>query len=417
MTELFLCIRKNVKVYKELSCYLDFINITTMSQFKNFIILILLMLAAVPVYAEDTTRFRQNQNTEFFNTINITAYGEGEILSAYDVRLILPTEGPILWGRDISEVVFGGSAAEKAIMPFNPSFSEDGRIITIPIENDFLSGETLTINGLKAKTYDKEINQSVGLDLNGDGIFDRGAHLFFITSTSVRDLISTYDPANFEATYSIEDNSVQLTWNNPPDYDFNQANLTKFITRVGKTSELQRPLGFGQINNFLDTSDLQEGDVIRYVLTAVDHYGNLSNELEQVITIGEEVIEEPVAPEPTPEPETPSEPEESDDPEINLVSRLFNYYNVRYQIKCLAATANATSSACLWSKIDMVYAQELLFRSDVDVSLSDRDLYLMALRVKWPEARYQTNCIEAVEPANTCPALERSLKRIHYFID
>lgn len=389
-----------------------------MRQFKNFIILILLVVTALPAYAaEQVTPFRQNFDTQAFNPIDITANVDGEISATHNIRLILPEAGPILWGKDTSLIEFSGSAVEKMGAVSELSFSEDMRTVVFPVESDFLAGELLTISGLKVKTYNQEFSRMLGLDSDGDMISNTDIHLFVINDSDVYDFIPPYDPYNFEADYDREGNSVHLTWNNPPDYDFNQANLTKFITRVGKTSELQRPVGSGQINDFLDTSDLQEGDVIRYVLTAVDHYGNLSNELEQNITIGEEVIEEPVEPEPTPEPETPSEPEESDDPEMNLVSRLFNYYNVRYQIKCLAATANATSSACLWSKINMVYAQELLVRSDIDVSLSAHDLYLMALRVRWPEARYQTNCIEAVEPAKTCPALERSLKRIHYFID
>lgn len=390
-----------------------------MRQFKYFIVGILLIGSVSFVYAaEQVTPFRQNFNTQVFNPIEITASTNESISATHDIRLMLPTGGPILWEKDNLLVEFSGTASEKMGSISELSFSEDMRTVVLPVEIDFLANETLIISNLKVRTYNQEFTRMLGMDVDGDGISDSDIHLIKINNSDVYDFIPPYDPYNFEAVYDIQNKNVQLSWKNPPDYDFNQINLSKFITRIGKSAEFERPVTTGQWVSYLDTADIQDGDVIRYVLFATDHYGNQSNKIEATVTIGEEEAVEPDhEPADTDEPEPTPETEESDDPEIDLVSRLFNYYNVRYQIKCLAATANATSSACLWSKIDMVYAQELLNRSDVDVSLSAHDLYLMELRVKWPEARYQTNCIEATAPAKSCPALERSLKRIHYFID
>jgi hypothetical protein len=58
-----------------------------------------------------------------------------------------------------------------------------------------------------------------------------------------------------------------------------------------------------------------------------------------------------------------------------------------------------------------------LGRSDVKIELTASDLKLMAQRIVWPEKRYQTECVEATIKAKSCPALEKSIKRVHYFVD
>ena len=125
------------------------------------------------------------------------------------------------------------------------------------------------------------------------------------------------------------------------------------------------------------------------------------------------VPEEPVVPEVEPR----AEPELTEEEEIAELNRLYNYYQVRHEIRCIGPSAIPKGSLCLWAKIDLVYTQEKTSQSDVLISLYEKDLYLMALRVKWPEMRYQTKCIEASVPDKTCKALGESLKRIHYFID
>ena len=371
-----------------------------MKYISTIFILLLAMSAVQPAYATDETSFNQNRNTEAFNTLTITAESVEDIRQEFGLNLIIPASLPILWERETGTVLFSGTAADKVVTPFSPTFSDDGYTMNIQLNADFTVGQTLIIDGLKVRTYDKEIsNRSLWLDVDGDEISDRAIHLFRINDTTRTDFIPPYDPEDFQAVYNEENDRVELSWKNPPDYDLNQMNLWRDITRDGKINE--QYVTSGMFEDYLDYN-IQMGDQITYRLWGGDDNGNLTSTLEATVSISAE--EEPPV-------------EEEPDAELADLERLYNYYNVRYQIKCLAPTANLTSSACLWAKINLVYAQEKLNQFDVDVSLSEHDLYLMALRVRWPESRYQTKCVEAETPDKTCSALGKSLERIHYFID
>lgn len=385
-------------------------------KYISIIFILLLAISAVqPVYATDETSFNQNRNTEAFNTLTITAESVEDIRQEFGLNLIIPAGLQILWEREMGTVIFSGTAANKVVTPFSPTFSADGYTINIPLNADFTVGQTLTIDGLKVRTYDKEMsNRSLGLDVDGDEISDRAIHLFRIKDISRTDFIPPYDPEDFQAVYNAESNHVELSWKNPPDYDLNQMNLWRNLTRDGNTSE--QYVTSSLFEEYTD-SNIQLGDSVTYLLWASDNNGNLTGTLETTVSISAE--EEPEEPPAEEEPVEDAEPVESEevDEELAGLERLYNYYNGRYQIKCLAAIANPASSACLWAKINLVYAQEKLNRFDADVSLSEHDLYLMALRVRWPESRYQTKCVEAETPDKTCSALGKSLERIHYFID
>ncbi len=377
-----------------------------MKYIATIFILLLAISAVQPAYAADETSFNQNRNTEAFNTLTITAESDEDIRQEFGLNLIIPAGLPILWERETGTVVFSGTAADKVVTPFSPTLSADGYIMNIQLNADFTVGQTLIIDGLKVRTYDRNTsNRSLVLDVDRDEISDRTIHLFRINDTARTDFIPPYDPEDFQAVYNAESNRVEFSWKNPPDYDLNQMNLWRDLTRDGKTSE--QYVTSGMFEDHIDYN-IQTGDQITYRLWGGDDNGNLTVTLEKTVSIstGEQPEEPPAEP-----------PAEDVDEELAELERLYNYYNVRYQIKCLAATANLTSSACLWAKINLVYTQEKLNQLDVDVSLSEHDLYLMSLRVKWPEARYQTKCAEAETPDKTCPALGKSLKRIHYFID
>jgi hypothetical protein len=76
------------------------------------------------------------------------------------------------------------------------------------------------------------------------------------------------------------------------------------------------------------------------------------------------------------------------------------------------------NSACLWARIDLIYAQEKTGEEKVPgLALTERDLELMASRRKWPEMRYEDNCVSADEPAAYCSALGKALDRVSFFLD
>ena len=159
--------------------------------------------------------------------------------------------------------------------------------------------------------------------------------------------------------------------------------------------------------------DIQVGDSIDYKIYAKDkrNDGEYFTLTVNVTPIGEET-EEP-AEEPAEEPVV--EPTD----ELDQLASLLNYYKVRYNIKCMrnGIPALQNDSACLWARIDLVYAQEKLGKSDIDTSITDYDITLMSNRLKYPEQRYQTNCVESETPADYCSALGKAIDRIHYFIE
>lgn len=95
---------------------------------------------------------------------------------------------------------------------------------------------------------------------------------------------------------------------------------------------------------------------------------------------------------------------------------LLDRYESRYHDKCDGATLG--DSACLWARIDLIYAQEQAEEVRVpELSLSARDLALMQLRRQWPKKRYEMNCVNVNEPAGYCFILAQALEKLHYFLD
>lgn len=355
--------------------------------------------------------FEQSSTTQTFYPLTIIAENEGEITAQHGLNLILPVGAAIQWEKEGQSLTFSGSAETKVTDPLVPEISDNLYYLHIPINEDFEIGEQLEISNLKVRTYRTEVsNRSLEIDINGDKLMDTvDLYQFWVKDAKKTDFTKPYLPEDFEAAYNAETNQVHIAWKNSPDYDFYRIILYRERERDGMLEE--GDILAGAEMQYTDT-DVALGDKLRYWILSTDTNGNVADPVEVSIelTDEEEVVEElPEEPVETPEPVV----EESE--EIKSLNRLYGYYKVRHEIKCRAGLE--TSSNCLWAKINLVYAQELTGRSDVDSNLSTRDLYLMALRVKWPEMRYETNCIEAEEPAKTCPALEKSLKRIHYFID
>ena len=373
---------------------------------KQFLLTILSVFVVSQIaYATDITVFRQNTDTEAFNTITITATGSGDIQKAYGLNLMLLAGTPIIWNRDFSGVVFGGDAASKVVMPFVPVISTNGFTMNIPLNVDFTAGQVLTIDGLKVRTYDRTLDsRALGLDVNGDGTSERDVHILSINAVGVTDFIKPYDPANFQAVYNPTTKKVDLSWVNPPDFDFNQENLNRKLTRGGQTTE--EYLWQGQYTFYTD-ENVQQGDSITYMLMASDSHGNLTNTLEKTVTIALTPVEPPVA------------PPANESTEMTFLNRQFAAYKIRYSIKCNPAggIVQTGDSACLWAKIDLIYTQEKLGKNDVAVSLSSAEKALIAKRIVFSEARYQDACVNAAVAPKYCSATERGIQRAHYLLD
>ncbi|PIZ71745.1 hypothetical protein COY07_04380 [Candidatus Peregrinibacteria bacterium CG_4_10_14_0_2_um_filter_43_11] len=333
------------------------------------------------------------------------------------INLILSDVQYILWEKDNEDIQITGSAVDNGKILAKPAvtYSTNLKSLHLPIEADWVVGDEITISGLKVRIYDRASgNHIVGIDLNGDNLkdFDSTMAIRIDEDSPRSDLTPPYPPQNVVATVLENPFRVQLTWVTPPDYDFRTFGLQKTFVSTGEKVFL---FDSSEKTEYIDTQ-VKFGDEIRYDVYARDR----RNESSVAITV--HVVAPSSNPE-TPPVENPVDPstvtpeapvvETSPETEVDLLTRLFTYYRVRYQIKC---SKNADDSACLWAKINVLYAQEKLSRSDIATSLSARDLKLMGIRTPFSQKRYQENCIEAQQAAPYCASLKRALDRANYFL-
>ena len=379
---------------------------------KKFILILIAIFLIVPL-AQAATLFSQNYNSLYKNEtkdlwpITVTADTDGEITAEKGINLILDSQAiQILWDA-VPTLTATGTAVDHSKIAATPAvqYINDYSVLHIPVLEDFSAGENVTFNGIRLRAYHYDFGtRYIGLDINGDYVADvQDVNRIEVISTALTDHTPPYPPTNFTATLATDLESVTLTWTMPPDFDLIGAILDRKITRGGQTREVN-VFSNMTFTTYTDTV-VQLGDVITYKLYATDNV-NYSDKVEQTVE-----VKGTVAPET--EPPATEPPTKEEKTEIDMLNSLYNYYKVRYAIKCLSPT----TSLCLWAKIDIVYTQELTGKSDVSVSLSANEISLISSRIKWPEARYQTKCVEAEIPDKTCPALEKSLKRAHYFID
>lgn len=347
--------------------------------------------------------------------INITADAAEEITDEHGMNIIIESINWVLWEK-VDEITASGSAVDngKIAATINPTYSKDYRVMNIPVLADFAPGETVRLWGIKMRGYDRAFgSRFLWLDLNGDLVYETTDITAYKVSdtTTLTDQTPPYPPSDFTAQIADNLSSVTLSWQDPPDWDFTGTTLERTRVRAGAT---QKIILFEKMlhTSFVD-NDVREGDTVTYDIYVHDkrNKGEGGSITLTIETPSEEPVEEPVVTPPVEEPVVITPPS-TDETELSLLNRLYFYYKVRYAIKCLK-----DDSACLWAKINVSYTQELLDLSDVSASLSARDLYLMGIRIKFTEERYQTNCIEAEIPAKTCAALGRSIKRARYFLD
>ncbi len=346
--------------------------------------------------------------------VKITSTSDGDITEEHGINILLSEQDQILW-EDRNITVFGSAVDNGRInLNVDVEYSYDYKSVYIPVMDDFEAGEWFQITGFNLRAYnDKFGNRFLGLDTDGDlvaNVID--VNSYKVTEDEVTDWSKPYPPRQIE--YTLNDNgSVTLIWDNPPDYDLDGIFITRKILSSGQVRTFNvYTNSYSSTATFTDTDVPEEGE-ISYTLNAFDLVGNHGQETTIVVDLSAP------APEPEPEPSEPAEEPAEPESEIDELNRLLNYYKVRYAIKCMPSgiPVPENDSTCLWARIDLIYAQELTGNDDIDVSLTERDLDLMSRRRQYPEGRYQTNCVEASEPASYCSALGKALDRISYFLD
>lgn len=344
----------------------------------------------------------------------VTSETDGDISAEHGIDLLLDPDKWILWQE--SPLSLSGSAVVNSRVATDAeiTYSDDYKTLHIPVLSDFVAGEELMIEGMALRAYEKEISpRAIKLDVNGDGAADdQDTYAYRVLATEKQDIVPPYGIRNAEYSLNDAKTAVALSWVNPPDYDLQHVVIERLITRDGQTTG-EKTISLDQYTEtYTDSNGFQPGDTIHYTFTTQDRkFDGPAVELTVQIPEEETAAEPPQSGAPSDEPAPLPESET----EVEELTGLYNYYKVRYQIKCKAG-GNPIASPCLWARIDLIYAQNKIQQFDADVNLTDRDLYLMAGRIRWPRQRYADNCTYADTPAAYCPALQKAIRRVEYFI-
>lgn len=384
----------------------------------GFMLLVPQTLAAT--IASDFSSDLDKQHIQSLWPVNIKATADSEITAEHGITIMLNFTDPLIWENKVISVsgtaVSNGKIDSKVVA----EYSKDYKVLHIPVKADFVSGEQFKVSNLSVRTYDYDTTRRyLELDINGDLVADavdfNGYRVMDVDDTDNTHPYAIYD---VESAINV-DGSVTLSWAQPADYDIQYVRVDKWVTTNGMTSYKPKVF-YEQLKNTYTDSALSGVDEVKYNVTAIDYVGFVSPDVYVTLDLTAPAVEE----EPTEEPIDEEEEVTEDDEEVGEteeeeLSRLLNYYRVRYSIKCMPSGVPAAEndSNCLWARIDLLYAQEKTGQSLVSTALSDRDVSLMESRRRWPELRYQENCVDAAEPASYCPALGKALNRIAYFLD
>lgn len=385
---------------------------------KKFAISLLTVLLFAPnvlaatVTTEMSIEIAQRQTKELFPVV-ITSTSDGDIKAEHGINLVLDPDPEfwLLWDERTPTVTGTAITNGKVNLNVKLEYSDNKKVIHIPVMEDWAAGDYLTIDGLALRAYLRSIpHRPIGMDLTGDLIPDiYDINFFEVTDDRQTDKTPPYPVQN--ASYTLNSNgSVTLNWTHPPDFDIDSVAIDRNIHKNGSDNLVNIFNGF-QLTYTDPASALVGAETVTYHIMARDASGNLGEPVDFTISFGSTSGEDGTGGTGSggTVPET----------EADQLARLFSYYKVRYSIKCMPSgvAASANDASCLWARIDLVYAQEKLDRSDVDTSLTDWDISLMAKRLQFTEARYQTNCTDAAAPESYCSALGKAIARVHYFVD
>ncbi len=380
---------------------------------------------AVTLVGVDEDTFDQSSNDQAFSQLTITAEKDDEITVENGIVIIIPDGSAIQWDTEKNDkIMVTGVGADKLFTPVVPEFSDDMYRLTIKVKENFKKGDELIINGLVPRTYREEVSERfLQLDINGDGLSDAGNYnRFLVRSNDNSDFIPPHPVKEVKVNYNQDKKQVEFSWKNPTDYDYIKTIVSKKIDTAD--SEIYSNTG----ERAYDKGYI-EGQKVRYEFFTNDKEGNIS---EKVIVqyppeepqsdtkdVEKVVKSEPkeVVKKQNPKPKIVDIEKKIEDKEKAELNRLLNYFKIRYQIKCLRTGMNPLDSNCLWSKINLVYAQQKLNKKVLKASITTNELRVISKRMRFSESRYKKYCIEANQPAKYCNVLKQSLDRAEFLVD
>ena len=194
---------------------------------KKIIISLAFSLAFVSIanaatIASDYGNIMSQNTTEIIAPIVITAGSDSEITAEHGINLILDPYLYILWNA-VDTVDASGTAVTSGHMSaqITPEYLDGYKVLYIPVSEDLVSGESVTLNNVQMRSYNREFSaRFMGLDLNGDLIADvTDINGYRVDADSRTDQTPPYPVTDVEYTLNSDKTSLTLTWNNPVDYD------------------------------------------------------------------------------------------------------------------------------------------------------------------------------------------------------
>lgn len=217
--------------------------------------------------------------SEFMQPVTLQATEDNEI-TEFGIELFLLEEVRILWHDEDQTLTATGSAVEAGRLSSQPQVTyltgvegyRDYKIVHIAVDEPFLAGEEVEINGLALRSYNRDfIPRDLRVNLDEDrSTFEATApNAYRVSDDSNQDRLLPYPP--LDVTYEVTGESspnVLLTWILPPDYDLLTIEGERRVTRDGKTL-LKEDIFEGLETSYLD-ENVQWGDEIVYTLFSWD---------------------------------------------------------------------------------------------------------------------------------------------------
>lgn len=223
-------------------------------------------------------QFSSNDPPQVLPVITVTDVGGGVISPANNIAIILPKDVDVLWDRTVSQVTVNNSSLLDVL------YSKDLKKLIIPVSKTFAAGEAVSIVGQKVRIYERGSGYSaLQVDINGDGIGDANSGNGIQLDDTVRRWDSLAPFTITSLTSAVNDKSVTLRWENPPDPDLYGLVISRTLIRNGTTTAKEIKLD-GVVTLYEDT-DVAAGDSLQYAIKARDNNNNLSEEVSMAVQI------------------------------------------------------------------------------------------------------------------------------------
>lgn len=232
------------------------------------------------ILSQNSQRYYENDSPKIIADIHITAQEENEITKEHGISILIPDSLNSTWDRSISKIQLSGKAVELGRVQKEVAVEYPGNMAQIAhfsIDQDFLEGEEIVVSGLRMKFYSTENSyRFLEIDINGDLKADAADLNGIRIDNSTRSDSIPPDPVVQVSAKQTSENSVALSWVNPPDLDIEETEIIRRKQNInGVTDErsIIVPSGIDRVGlkeTYEDKENIKAGDYITYELFARD---------------------------------------------------------------------------------------------------------------------------------------------------